>query len=327
MLLTSLIIYSFKTNNIELYEIQSVFIEDRNWSEKDNKSLSKNNTINELQWKKWWQEMNECWLLVIDPSGLENYMDFRIYANDWATYPFSPEEVTYTIDAMNIGDNLEAWWTNAILHLHMFCLDWSADEEYVIDNSIFDLSQPLWIEFPGCSDMWELEFRFILKLFWTDPEFIIEPYFAYWHIYSLFKYIRIQGGGYHAWNTMICWSCNNWSFDPWPGFDEECDSTSWYPELEEWIGSTERCTLGYCGDGYVDNIGEYSFIEECDDWNNINGDGCDNNCTDSCWNGVCDPWEEIVGQESCCASDCQITCFWVPWDELKDVPQWDIFSE
>jgi cysteine-rich repeat protein len=43
-----------------------------------------------------------------------------------------------------------------------------------------------------------------------------------------------------------------------------------------------------CGDGVVNQAGE-----ECDDGNQVNGDGCDNNCTVTrCGNGIVDPGEQ-----------------------------------
>jgi cysteine-rich repeat protein len=61
---------------------------------------------------------------------------------------------------------------------------------------------------------------------------------------------------------------------------------------------------GYCGDGQLDGG------EECDDGNNVNGDGCDQNCTrPRCGNGVIDPGEECdTGQElnQCCFGDCTL---------------------
>src|SRR5579871_627304 len=43
-----------------------------------------------------------------------------------------------------------------------------------------------------------------------------------------------------------------------------------------------------CGDGVVNQAGE-----QCDDGNQVNGDGCDNNCTFSgCGNGILDPGEQ-----------------------------------
>ena len=57
------------------------------------------------------------------------------------------------------------------------------------------------------------------------------------------------------------------------------------------------CKNAKCGDGYV-----WAGVEECDDGNQVGGDGCSATCTVEpiCGNSVCD-----AGEDSCsCPQDC-----------------------
>lgn len=56
------------------------------------------------------------------------------------------------------------------------------------------------------------------------------------------------------------------------------------------------CTPSRCGDGVTDPDAD----EECDDANDVEGDGCDNDCTFSCETAEdCDDGEECNGAETC----------------------------
>ncbi len=56
------------------------------------------------------------------------------------------------------------------------------------------------------------------------------------------------------------------------------------------------CAPTRCGDGYLDADND----EQCDDGNDVDGDGCDNDCTFSCTEDAdCDDGNECNGQESC----------------------------
>jgi cysteine-rich repeat protein len=70
-------------------------------------------------------------------------------------------------------------------------------------------------------------------------------------------------------------------------------------------GCNETCILELCGDGIFNNFA----IEECEDNNIANGDGCDNNCkVTRCGNGIASPGEECDdGNDSdtdACTSQC-----------------------
>lgn len=74
------------------------------------------------------------------------------------------------------------------------------------------------------------------------------------------------------------------------GFDEECDdgnnsNTDSCNVRGENMDGNDRCTLTYCGDGIVQkpngkgiNSGDPGFSEDCDDGDNIDGDGCSFDC-------------------------------------------------
>jgi cysteine-rich repeat protein len=54
--------------------------------------------------------------------------------------------------------------------------------------------------------------------------------------------------------------------------EEQCDGILSVGEYQECSDTCELINIPYCGDGHLD------LGEECDDDNNINGDGCDENC-------------------------------------------------
>src|SRR5579883_433601 len=59
-----------------------------------------------------------------------------------------------------------------------------------------------------------------------------------------------------------------------------------------------------CGDGVVNQAGE-----ECDDGNQVNGDGCDNNCTVTrCGNGIVDPGEQCDDGNQVNSDGCEANC-------------------
>ena len=72
---------------------------------------------------------------------------------------------------------------------------------------------------------------------------------------------------------------------------DDCFATAWYNGGKAWSNVICLCggAANTCGDGSVD-----ASCETCDDGNDIEGDGCDSNCTPSdCGNGV------IGGAEGC----------------------------
>ena len=73
----------------------------------------------------------------------------------------------------------------------------------------------------------------------------------------------------------------------------ECDADG-DPDTNDYCISL-TCTPSRCGDGVTDEDSE-----ECDDANDIEGDGCDNDCTLSCSeDGDCADGEECNGDETC----------------------------
>ena len=77
-----------------------------------------------------------------------------------------------------------------------------------------------------------------------------------------------------------------------------------------------NCADPYCGDGYVESYwdGGLFVVEECEDNNTVNGDGCDNDCMvsfSSCGNGIpewdeaCDDGNSMSGDG--CENDCTFT--------------------
>ncbi len=66
-----------------------------------------------------------------------------------------------------------------------------------------------------------------------------------------------------------------------------------------------------CGNGIVQpSRWDLSQHEECDDGNNINGDGCDSNCDlelpSICGNGICEPPENNYQSLNYCSGDCPL---------------------
>ena len=82
-----------------------------------------------------------------------------------------------------------------------------------------------------------------------------------------------------------------------------------------------NCTCAaFCGDGTVNQPSE-----QCDDGNNTNGDGCDNNCTNTgCGNGVQTGSEQCDGSDAaaCNGSTCKADCTCNPFcgDGVKNQP-------
>ena len=96
-------------------------------------------------------------------------------------------------------------------------------------------------------------------------------------------------------------SCGDGNIDP----GETCDP----PGLPEGEPNECRDDCTYCGDGNIDT----SAGEQCDDGNNMDGDGCDATCqieTPSCGDGnidpgeTCDPPGQPEGEPSECRDDC-----------------------
>ena len=56
--------------------------------------------------------------------------------------------------------------------------------------------------------------------------------------------------------------------------DGICENTEW----ENCLVCTADCTCGVCGDGVVDFLNGDLVIEQCDDGNTVNGDGCLSDC-------------------------------------------------
>ena len=85
--------------------------------------------------------------------------------------------------------------------------------------------------------------------------------------------------------------------------DEECRSHTCVPGVplangtlcgDGWICLDGACVSGGCGDGVV------AGAEECDDANDLDGDGCDGDCTWSCeGDGDCDDRDTCSGTETC----------------------------
>eukprot|EP01098_Paradermamoeba_levis_P006207 TRINITY_DN2582_c0_g1_i1.p1 TRINITY_DN2582_c0_g1~~TRINITY_DN2582_c0_g1_i1.p1 ORF type:complete len:839 (-),score=304.57 TRINITY_DN2582_c0_g1_i1:204-2720(-) len=134
--------------------------------------------------------------------------------------------------------------------------------------------------------------------------------------------------------------CGNGRLEPWMG--EECDegprnsnsnpnscrtNCRWFRCGDGIIDATEicdngalnsntvpdacrtTCTLPYCGDGVLDKNNR----EECDDGNNVNGDGCSSRCTreETCGNGVIDVNEECddgIMNSNSLPNACRLNC-------------------
>jgi len=107
-------------------------------------------------------------------------------------------------------------------------------------------------------------------------------------------------------NNCTSPSCGDGILDP----GEHCDGTVFEPSAPSSHGSC-RTNCTYCGDGIINNG------EVCDDGNSINGDGCENDCTETppaCGDGnldlgeTCDPPGSTPtipsGNTNTCRSDC-----------------------
>lgn len=80
------------------------------------------------------------------------------------------------------------------------------------------------------------------------------------------------------------------------------------PASFAWIAAGLSIVNPYCGDGVLDTN------EECDDGNNIDGDGCQANCVNPyCGDGILDPGEDCDDGNNLdgdlCSSDCNVEPF------------------
>jgi len=78
--------------------------------------------------------------------------------------------------------------------------------------------------------------------------------------------------------------CGDWVQDSCEACDQGTRNSDTAPN-----SCRANCVLPFCGDGVTDDL----FHEQCDDGNNINGDGCNSNCKLECGNGV------VEGNEQC----------------------------
>jgi cysteine-rich repeat protein len=65
------------------------------------------------------------------------------------------------------------------------------------------------------------------------------------------------------------------------------------------------CTLTFCGDGIIQNPNGNSVVEQCDDGNNLNNDGCNSICRiEFCGDNIC---QSGTGENtSSCVDDCPL---------------------
>lgn len=90
---------------------------------------------------------------------------------------------------------------------------------------------------------------------------------------------------------------------------ETCDA-GWSNSWATWAACTPVCNPPTCGDGHVNVV-----WETCDDWNDVNTDGCTNACKlPVCWDSIIQDiiWENCddgntVNTDSC-RSTCQTSC-------------------
>jgi cysteine-rich repeat protein len=71
------------------------------------------------------------------------------------------------------------------------------------------------------------------------------------------------------------------------------------------------CTDVLCGDGFLNprNVVSGSRTEQCDDSNNLSGDGCDANCQhENCGDGVTDPFEQCDDVNVISGDGCSSAC-------------------
>lgn len=77
------------------------------------------------------------------------------------------------------------------------------------------------------------------------------------------------------------------------------------------VCNTGRCAVGECGDGVI------TPPELCDDHNEVNGDGCDNDCRPSCGNGVRNGLEVCDDGDFASGDGCSATCQIEPYYQCR----------
>jgi len=75
------------------------------------------------------------------------------------------------------------------------------------------------------------------------------------------------------WETVQGGFCGDGTMDP----EEECDDGS---NNNDFDACYDNCTRTYCGDGIMQQPNGDGETEQCDDGNNIDGDGCSSTCID-----------------------------------------------
>jgi cysteine-rich repeat protein len=88
-----------------------------------------------------------------------------------------------------------------------------------------------------------------------------------------------------------CTGCGNGLVEP----GEECDNGA---ENADDKDCTSGCKVNVCGDGHTDVNGHN--LEQCDDGNTVETDGCTNECTNPhCGNGILDGSDGVTPAEQC----------------------------
>ena len=87
---------------------------------------------------------------------------------------------------------------------------------------------------------------------------------------------------------------------------EECDAG---PGLNaDDRDCTQNCKINFCGDG-LENTQGPAHVEECDDNNNVQDDGCSNQCTNQhCGNGIVEDMEACDDNNTANGDGCDSTC-------------------